>query len=65
MTKLTGTVHAADMSRAEARDYLAKHRLTVTAHACEHGHMDCAIRDEGPCCDELLNRYPSLAKECA
>lgn len=54
-------MHAADMSRADARAYRAAYRLTATAHACEHGHADCAAYDDGPCLDELLNAYPDLA----
>lgn len=29
-------------------------------HECKHGHMDCAIRHNGPCLDERMSLYPEF-----
>jgi hypothetical protein len=31
-------------------------------YPCKHGHMNCAIRREGVCLDELLSLFPQYAE---
>lgn len=32
--------------------------ISRSLHDCEHGHLDCSIRDRGPCFDEVLTAFP-------
>ena len=56
-------MHAADMRRFEARSYLAEAiEQGAELYECEHGHAACAAYQDGPCVDEILTTYPTLAK---
>ena len=53
--------HACDCSRQEARAIVRKSHYAHELFPCEHGHFECSTFDDGPCIDELLYIYPTLA----
>jgi hypothetical protein len=43
------------MTKGQARDYIEQ--ANRDGHPCKYGHFGCAVRDGGPCSDELAGRF--------
>jgi hypothetical protein len=52
---VSSLIEVTEMTKGQARDYIEQ--ANRDGHPCKYGHFGCAVRDGGPCSDELAGRF--------